>query len=125
MENSYRQATYWDEYSVYFKDLYIKKSWTFLRELNIELILLVKDILGIDTEIITSSELKIENQMGSDRNLSICKYLDADVTSLEKALETTMTKKSLKEKRLTWFIQIFTVLSISNYGESSSLTCQL
>jgi hypothetical protein len=47
--------------------------------LNIALIRLLKDILGIKTEIITSSMLKIGNPKGSERNLAICKYLGADI----------------------------------------------
>lgn len=79
IENSYRQASCWEEYSRYFREILINKSWTYLSELNIALIWLIKGILGIKTEVITSSMLKIENQRGSQRNLSICKYLDADV----------------------------------------------
>lgn len=79
IENAYSQAPYWGEYSIYFNDIYKKMSWSFLSELNVRLISLIKDILGIRTEVITPSELKIENQRGSQRNLSICKYLGADV----------------------------------------------
>ena len=79
IENSYRQAPYWEEYSVYFREILTKKSWTYLSELNMALIWLIKGILGIKTEIITSSMLKIGNHRGSERNLTICKYLDADV----------------------------------------------
>ncbi len=79
IENAYGQAPYWSKYSVYFKDVYKKVFWSLLNELNIGLILLIKDILGIKTEIITSSKLKIENQERSQRNLSICKYLGANV----------------------------------------------
>jgi len=79
IENSYSQAPYWEEYSVYFREILTKKSWTYLSELNIALIWLIKGILGIKTEIITSSMLKISNHRGSERNLAICKYLDADI----------------------------------------------
>jgi len=79
IENSYRQAPYWEEYSFYLREILTKKSWTYLSELNIALILLIKGILGIKTEVITSSMLNIDNQRGSERNLTICKYLGADV----------------------------------------------
>jgi len=79
IENAYKPAPYWSEYSAYFKDIYKETSWSFLSKLNISLILLIKDILGIRTEVITSSEVNIGNQKGSQRNLSICKKLGADV----------------------------------------------
>jgi len=79
IENSYRKAPHWEEYSAYFREILAKKSWTYLCELNIALIWLLKGILGIKTEIVTSSMLKISNHTGSERNLAICKYLGADV----------------------------------------------
>ena len=79
IENSYRQAPYWEEYSAHFKDILAKKSWTYLSELNIALIWQIKVILGIKTEIVTSSTLNIGGHRGSERNLAICKYLKADI----------------------------------------------
>ena len=79
IENSYQKAPYWEEYIVYLREILTKKSWTYLCELNFALIWLIKGILGIKTEIMTSSMLKIGNHTGSERNLAICKYLDADV----------------------------------------------
>ena len=79
IENSYKKAPHWEEYSIHFKEIFKNKRWAYLCELNKALICLIKGILGIKTEIITSSMLKIGNKTGSDRNLAICKYLDADI----------------------------------------------
>ncbi len=79
LQNAYQPSRYWEEYSIYFEDIYKETAWSILSELNARLILLIKDILGLNTLIITSSDLKMENQKGSQRNLSICKHLNADV----------------------------------------------
>lgn len=80
METAYRKAPYWDEYSSYFKDIYDKKIiWSSLSELNYKIISIIRDLLGITTPTVESSELQIESKKGSERNLCICKQLGADI----------------------------------------------
>jgi hypothetical protein len=78
IELSYKKAPYWNNYSIYFQDVYEGRCWSALSELNITLITKIKAILGLKTKIVLSSELKGISGERSSRNLSICKHLGAD-----------------------------------------------
>jgi hypothetical protein len=74
---NYSKSKYFKEFFGFFEKIYSKKI-NYLLELDMEIIYYLIKCLNINTEIIFSSELKI-TQMKSDRNLEICKKLNADI----------------------------------------------
>lgn len=74
----------------YFQDIYNllsiiwEKEWIYLSKLNVELIKKIIDYLGINTEILLSSELIKEEELftsksASEKNCILCKIENADI----------------------------------------------
>lgn len=74
---SYKKSPFFQNYWDFFDELYDEK-FEKLIDLNLKIILYLMKVLKIDTKVILSSELNIK-ETKSDRNLAICKKLDADV----------------------------------------------
>ncbi len=77
IEYSYKKAKFFQDYWKFFDELYNKK-FEFLIDLNLEIIKFVLKELEIKTKTILSSELDVMEKK-SDRNLAICKKLDAEI----------------------------------------------
>jgi WbqC-like protein family len=74
--HAYGRSRYFDEYISSFKTLY-EQDIENLFEWNIRIIMLMKDLLGIKTELIRASELEgISSASKNERILSICQQLD-------------------------------------------------
>lgn len=73
---SYKKAPYFDRYEAKFSQIY-EASWDKLSELNVSLIKLIKELLGIDTTLVLSSEMNIEAK-GAEKIMSIINELKAD-----------------------------------------------
>lgn len=73
---SYKKSPFFQNYWDFFDELYDEKFEKII-DLNLKIILYLMKVLKIDTKVILSSELNIK-ETKSDRNLSICKKLDAD-----------------------------------------------
>lgn len=76
IEANYSKAKYWKLLSEDIDQIY-SKNWVRLVDLNIELINRIKDYLNIKCDIILASDLININGSGNERNLSICKSLNA------------------------------------------------
>ncbi len=75
--HAFSRSRYYDEYISSFKTLY-EQDIDNLSEWNIRIIMLMKDLFGIKTELIRASELDgISHASKNERNLSICQRLDA------------------------------------------------
>ena len=74
---SYSRAKFFSAYEAKFRQIY-EIDWRKLIDLNLFSTNLIIELLGINVDIVKSSELDI-NQEGSDRILEICKELSADV----------------------------------------------
>ncbi len=72
----YKKAPYFNDYIDFFIDIY-EKEWVKLSDLNLILIEEIKKWLEIDTKVIRSSELEINNT-SSELLIEICKSLGAD-----------------------------------------------
>ena len=77
IEMNYSRAPYFKGYSGFFEELY-GKEWSLLADLNSEMILYLKERLGIKTRLIKSSELGIKSS-ATNRLVDICGKLNADV----------------------------------------------
>lgn len=78
IQNGYSKSYHWNTYFEELKLIY-NGNWNRLIDLNIALINFIKNQLGLKTKIVLASELMDISGEGSDRNLSICKTLGADV----------------------------------------------
>ncbi|MDP3883018.1 MAG: WbqC family protein [Candidatus Staskawiczbacteria bacterium] len=76
IELAYKKAPYFKEYEPLFKKIYSKK-YVLLRDLNVEIIKLICDILGVRTKIIFSSnlDLKDKNMAKTEKVINLCKHL--------------------------------------------------
>jgi len=73
---NYKKTPYFIDYFKYFEKIY-KKDFKYLKDLNIELILLLKNLFQIKTPIFFSSNLNIIS-LKNKRNIDIVKKLDCD-----------------------------------------------
>ncbi|MDI6839375.1 MAG: WbqC family protein [bacterium] len=74
---NYSGTPYFKDYRAFFEEVYSKK-WEYLCELNIYLIKNLATFLGIQTELVKSSDLQVDGQK-TDRLVNICKKLQADI----------------------------------------------
>ena len=76
IEVSYKKAPYFNKYEAKFRQIY-DTNWENLCQLNVALIELIKETIGIKTNLILSSEMNIESG-GTEKIISIVKELKAD-----------------------------------------------
>jgi len=76
IELAYKKAPYFEEYKPLFEKIYSKKH-ILLRDLNVEIIKTICDILGIKKKIVFSSELNLkdENMTKTEKVVNLCKKL--------------------------------------------------
>jgi hypothetical protein len=78
IHDSYSRASYFKGYFEVFENIFTDQ-WDYLADFNIKNIISIKELLGINTEIIRSSELEIDNVDKNKRNMMIVKELDGDI----------------------------------------------
>jgi len=78
IHDSYSKAACFGEYYCYLEDIY-SRTWDYLVDLNIAIIHFLKESLNIDTKLVRSSELHVDDRDKNTRNLSLCKALDGDI----------------------------------------------
>ena len=135
---NYSKAKYYKEYEWILDELYLKREWTNLSELNIYSTKLIAKVLGIKTEFINSLDLNAKG-IKDDKVIEICKKLNAttylsgpaakDYIVPQKfsnnniALEYMDYKypeyKQIKGSFVTHGVTVLDL--IFNYGENSSL----
>ena len=98
IELAYKRAPYFEKYRPFFANIYSKKH-VLLKDLNVEMIKLICDILGIKKKIVFSSELNLkdEKMKKTERVVNLCKKLG--VTHFyEPARGKTFMEESLFQK---------------------------
>jgi len=78
IHDSYCKAPYFSKYYYELEKIY-ERQWEYLVDFNIENILFIKQKLNINTEIIKSSELNLDEEDKNRRNLNICKELGGNI----------------------------------------------
>ncbi|MDD5634770.1 MAG: WbqC family protein [Candidatus Omnitrophica bacterium] len=75
-EMNYSRSPYYEDHIGFFRDSYTK-DWNLLVDINDYFIEYLKKALGINTELVKASSLKITST-GTERLIDICKVLKAD-----------------------------------------------
>jgi hypothetical protein len=75
IKSNYSKAPFFKNYSSFFEDIY-RYEWESLVDLDIEIIKYLKEELGIKTQLMCSSQLKIPGK-GTERLINICQELGA------------------------------------------------
>ncbi|OOB80306.1 MAG: hypothetical protein BEN19_05665 [Epulopiscium sp. Nuni2H_MBin003] len=76
LQSAYSKSPYYKEYKLMLDDIYIKKEWISLSELNIYSTKLICNELGINTKFINSADLKTTGTK-DDKLIDICNRLGA------------------------------------------------
>jgi len=107
MQLSYKKASFFDKYEMRISQIY-NRPWENLCELNITLIKLIKDMIGINTTLILSSEMGISGK-GTEKILSIIKELKGDkyITGEGKGSQRYVAEKDFKENNIELIYQQF------------------
>ncbi len=98
IELAYKKAPYFEKYKPLFEKFYSQK-YVLLRDLNVGMIKLICNILGIKTKIILSSDLNLNDQgMGkTERVINLCKKAQIthlyDAQGAEEFLDKSLFKK--------------------------------
>ena len=74
----YNKSSFWPEFSTIFEKVY-QQEWYVLVELNIHLIELICQILGIKYKFIRTSQLRQNTAKKTDLLISICESVGADI----------------------------------------------
>lgn len=77
LAQSYQRAPFWKDYETFFNDLYSKRDWNYIVDLNESIIKYMLGVLSINVKVVKSSEMEVEGTSG-DLLLSICRQLNAD-----------------------------------------------
>ena len=76
IENNYKKSKYFEEYSEYFKPLFLDPDSNNLSEINLSFLEKSLQLLMIDVQIISSSEFNLNGDK-TERLLNICRDLEA------------------------------------------------
>ena len=96
---NYSRAPYFSEYFSFFDEIYNKRKWKNLIDLNLTLINYIKEKMGIKTKLKRSSEFKTAGEKG-DRILEICQKLKADFYLSGKFGRNYLDEKKFEEKNI-------------------------
>ena len=102
----YSRAKYFDRYIDIFERA-CKEKWDELLKINMNFIYCFRDILGITTKIIFSSNLKSKGHK-TNRIINICKELNADAYISTNGAKTYLDEKCFKEEGITLTYQDYT-----------------
>jgi len=108
IELAYKKAPYFEKYKSDFEKIYFK-THILLKDLNIEIIKLVCDILDIKKKIIFSSELNLKDQdLGkNEKVINLCKNQGITYLYDAKGAETFLDKSLFKEQGIEINFQEF------------------
>ncbi len=105
---AYKKSQYFEKYRILFEKIYYKK-YVLLRDLNVDLIKLICDILGIKTKIIFSLELNLkdENMEKTEKVVNLCKNQGIDNLYDAKGAEEILDKTLFEKENIKINFQNF------------------
>ncbi|MFC1570497.1 WbqC family protein [Candidatus Omnitrophota bacterium] len=105
IEMNYSRADYFEEYFQSFKSI-IMPDWEYLERLSICLIIHLKDILSIKTELVRSSSFHLD-QTKTERLVEICRMLNADTYLSGPGAKEYLDEKLFEQNGITLEYQEF------------------
>lgn len=96
---SYSNAPFFNEYRFLLEEIYLKKRWRMLSELNIFSTKLIADSLGIKTEFVNSVNLDTKG-VKDDKLVNICKKLNATTYLSGPAAKDYIMEDKFKEANI-------------------------
>jgi len=72
IQGSYRKAPHWKEHEAFLEDIYLRRSWEKLNDLNRTMLDYFLRVLGVKTRIVYGSELAVPGE-ASERLVNLCK----------------------------------------------------
>jgi len=105
---AYKKAPYFDKYKSFFETIY-HKEYTLLRDLNVEIIKGICNILDIKTKIIFSSELDLNDQdMGkTEKIINLCKKVGISHLYDTKGAQDFIDSSLFQKERISLSFQNF------------------
>jgi len=106
---SYQKALFFNDYIKEIESVY-SKNWTNLCNLNKALIKLIKELLGINTELVLSSEITPSDLKGKEKIFAILEKLKADIylSGLGAGSKRYILPDEFKAKKINLVFQDFT-----------------
>ena len=102
---NYKKSSYFKNHISFFEELY-EKEWTYINELNNEILLYILKCLNIRTQIIKMSELSIEGKK-NELIINCCKSLGAKKFIFGENGKEYADLKSAKKNKINYLFQIF------------------
>ena len=99
IDHSYRKAEYYHRYIGYFEAIY-REPPSSLLDLNTELLLVIRRILGIETPMSRSSEIVTRDGM-NEKIIDLCKHYSADTLYDAKGAADILDLPKYKEENIT------------------------
>jgi len=78
IKNNYLRAAYFKDYEYLLEEIYLKNQWSKISDLNVFSTKLIAQALGIQTEWVLASELKVSGSKDGGKVIEICKKLGCD-----------------------------------------------
>lgn len=106
IESNYKKSKHWNDLKDGFAEIYLA-DWEKIVDLNVALILHIKTLLRINTDIILESELQENFGNGNTRNLNIVKHLKGSVYLSGTGAKTYNDEKEFSENNIMLIYQQF------------------
>jgi len=105
---SYKNAPYFSKYAEFFENVY-NKEWRKLIDVNVTFIKLIKNILGIKTKLIFSSEISDPELKGANKIFNILDALNAEIyiSGKGEGAQRYINLEEFKEKQIKLIYQNF------------------
>lgn len=106
IQYNYNKAMYWNYLSNELEEIY-KKEWYKLFDLNMEMIKLIRNKLGINTELIIASKLNQNFGKKTDLLIDLCNYLNADTFITGSGSRKYIEKEKFEKNNINLVFQTF------------------
>lgn len=97
IKNSYSKAPYFKNYEFILEEIYFKKKWNKISDLDVFSTKLIAGVLGLNPEWALASDLKVEGAKDGEKIISICKKLGCDYFINGPAAKAFMNESKFKE----------------------------
>lgn len=101
IKSNYSKSKFYKTYEYLLEEIYIKREWRSISELNIFSTKLIAKALNINVEWHNSSEFNFEGDKNGDKVIKLCKTLDCNYFINGPASKAFMNEKLFEEENIT------------------------